>query len=263
MGKYASEVVKLAKSWRGKNEADGSHKEIIDIYNRHTPRPRGYKGKYTDSWCAMTTSALAIELGYTDIIPIECSCYYLIEKAKQMGIWVEADNHIPKEGEFTLYDWDDNGKGDDMGAPEHIGTVTEVNVAEGWFIVTEGNYKNAVKDRKMNINGRYIRGFICPKYDVEPTKTETKVETKAETKTGVYKLTTLKRGSKGNDVTIFETIMKKMGYYTGAIDTSFGSGCVSACNKFQTKYPECGTDGKPDGTWGKKCWKKALSLLDV
>lgn len=89
--------------------------------------------------------------------------------------------------------------------------------------------------------------------------TEQKVEEKKE----VYKLTTLKRGSKGNDVTIFETIMKKMGYYTGAIDTSFGSGCVSACNKFQTKYPECGTNGKPDGTWGKKCWKKALSLLDV
>jgi peptidoglycan L-alanyl-D-glutamate endopeptidase CwlK len=89
--------------------------------------------------------------------------------------------------------------------------------------------------------------------------TEQKVEEKKE----VYKLTTLKKGSKGNDVTIFETIMKKMGYYTGAIDTSFGSGCVSACNKFQTKYPECGTNGKPDETWGKKCWKKALSLLDV
>jgi peptidoglycan L-alanyl-D-glutamate endopeptidase CwlK len=84
-----------------------------------------------------------------------------------------------------------------------------------------------------------------------------------EEKKEVYKLTTLKKGSKGNDVTIFETIMKKMGYYTGAIDTSFGSGCVSACNKFQTKYPECGTNGKPDGTWGKKCWKKALSLLEV
>lgn len=89
--------------------------------------------------------------------------------------------------------------------------------------------------------------------------TEEKVNEKKE----VYKLTTLKKGSKGNDVTIFETIMKKMGYYTGKIDTDFGSGCVSACNKFQTKYPECGTKGKPDGIWGKKCWKKAFSLLEA
>lgn len=86
---------------------------------------------------------------------------------------------------------------------------------------------------------------------------------KVEEKKEVYKLTTLKKGSKGVDVTIFESIMKKMGYYTGAIDTSFGNACVEACNKFQTKYPECGTNGKPDGTWGKKCWKKALPLLEV
>lgn len=77
------------------------------------------------------------------------------------------------------------------------------------------------------------------------------------------KLETLKKGSKGNDVTIFESIMKKMGYYNGAIDEEFGKGCVSACNAFQTDYPECGSNGKPDGSFGPKCWKKALSLLEV
>lgn len=84
---------------------------------------------------------------------------------------------------------------------------------------------------------------------------------KVSTKTEVYKMKTLKKGSTGNDVTIFESIMKKMGYYTGKIDTEFGSGCLAACNKFQEKYPECGTNGKPDGEFGPKCWKKALSLL--
>lgn len=84
---------------------------------------------------------------------------------------------------------------------------------------------------------------------------------RTSSKTEVYKLKTLKMGSTGNDVTIFESIMKKMGYYTGKIDTEFGSGCLSACNKFQTKYPECGTNGKPDGEFGPKCWAKALSLL--
>lgn len=83
------------------------------------------------------------------------------------------------------------------------------------------------------------------------------------TTTEVYKLKTLKKGSTGNDVTIFESIMKKMGYYTGKIDTDFGNGCVTATNKFQEKYPECGTNGKPDGQFGPKCWAKALSLLSA
>ena len=47
-----SEILSVARSWVGKNEADGSYKEIVDIYNSHTPRARGYKVKYTDQWCA-------------------------------------------------------------------------------------------------------------------------------------------------------------------------------------------------------------------
>lgn len=84
------------------------------------------------------------------------------------------------------------------------------------------------------------------------------------TKTGVtYKMKTLKYGSTGNDVTIFESIMKKMGYYNGKIDTHFGNGCVKACNAFQEDHPECGTDGKPDGSFGSRCWNKVFSLLDA
>ena len=90
--------------------------------------------------------------------------------------------------------------------------------------------------------------------DAKPVVTPTK-------KGEIYKMNTLKKGSKGNDVTIFESIMKKMGYYKGEIDIVFGNGCVAACNAFQEDYPECGTNGKPDSVWGEKCWNKALSLL--
>ena len=45
-------VVNQIKSWVGYNDADGSHKKIIDIYNSHKPLARGYKLKYTDAWCA-------------------------------------------------------------------------------------------------------------------------------------------------------------------------------------------------------------------
>lgn len=171
MGKYASKVVEQAQKWVGKNEADGTHKEIIDIYNAHKPLARGYAVKYTDPWCATTTSAVAIVLGYTDIIPIECSCSKLIEIAKQMGIWVENENRTPKPGELMLYDWDDNGKGDNIGGPEHIGIVEKC--AGNTITVIEGNYSNAVKRRYVAVNGKFIRGYIAPKYDAEPAEKET------------------------------------------------------------------------------------------
>ena len=163
-------VVDLANSWVGKNEADGSYKSIIDIYNTLpvADLPRKTKMLYSWAWCACTWSALAIKLGYTAIMPIEISCYYIIERAKAMGIWVEKDSYVPSPGDAVLYDWDDGSNYanyDNTGGADHIGTVVSVNKASGYFVVVEGNYSNSVKKRTVSINGRYIRGFICPKYD--------------------------------------------------------------------------------------------------
>ena len=186
--KTRSEVVNLANSWLGKNEADGSYKSIIDIYNSFTGSfPRGTKMQYSWPWCACTWSALAIKLGYTDIMPIEISCYYLIERAKAMGIWIEQDNRVPKIGEAVLYDWSDGADyatTDNKGTPDHVGVIVEVHESAGYFVVVEGNYSNAVKKRTLSVNGRYIRGFISPKYDAdgdtEPVQTPGKsVETVA------------------------------------------------------------------------------------
>ncbi len=164
--KYSRQVaVDLITSWLGKNESDGSFKDIIDIYNAYTGKfPRGIKMDYSWSWCACTWSAVAIKLGYTDIMPIEISCGYLIEAAKTMGIWKENDAYVPKPGDAVLYDWHDTGKSDNTGWPDHVGMVTEVYESAGYFVVIEGNYKNAVKKRTVSINGKYIRGFITPKY---------------------------------------------------------------------------------------------------
>lgn len=164
MGFYRNEVVNLANSWVGRNEADGTHKYIIDIYNSHLPHPRNTKMQYNWAWCACTWSALAVKLGYTDIMPIEISCYYIIEEAKKMGCWQENDAYIPNIGDAILYDWDDSGSGDNKGNPDHIGTIVYVNRDSGYMVVVEGNYSNAVKKRTIMINGRFIRGFICPKY---------------------------------------------------------------------------------------------------
>lgn len=176
MAKYASKVVAKAASWVGLKESDGSFKKIIDIYNSQKPLPVGYKLKYTDAWCAGTVSAVAIDLGYTDIIPCECSCPRMITLFQKKGIWIENENRTPNPGEIIFYDWDDSGVGDNKGSSDHVGIVEKV---EGNTItVIEGNYSNAVKRRTLAVNGRYIRGYGVPKYDAE---TDTKpVEKPAE-----------------------------------------------------------------------------------
>lgn len=165
--KSRQEAVNLIRSWEGLKESNGSFKVILDIWNNFKgKKPRAVTMTKDMSWCACTWSAVAIKLGYTDIMPIEVSCGNLIEEAKKMGIWRESDSYIPSPGDALLYDWDDTGKGDNTGWPEHIGMVIETNKDAGYFVVMEGNYQNAVKKRTVSINGRYIRGFITPKYDV-------------------------------------------------------------------------------------------------
>lgn len=67
---------------------------------------------------------------------------------------------------------------DNTGTPDHVGVIVEVHESAGYFVVVEGNYSNAVKKRTLSINGRYIRGFISPKYDAdgdtEPVQTSGK-----------------------------------------------------------------------------------------
>ena len=66
-------------------------------------------------------------------------------------------------GDACAYDWQDNGVGDNTGAGDHIGIVTEVYAS--YFVVTEGNMSGGkVGTRKLEYNARYIRGFITPDF---------------------------------------------------------------------------------------------------
>lgn len=178
MAKYASKVVEQAKSWLGYNEYDGSHKKIIDIYNAQRPLPVGYAVKYNDAWCATFVSAVAVKLGYTDIIPCECSCPRMITLFQKKGIWIEDENRTPNPGDIIFYDWQDNGNGDNKGSSDHVGIVEKVD--GNYIIVIEGNYSNSVKRRTLSVNGKYIRGYGVPKYDVEtkPTTSTTTTTSK-------------------------------------------------------------------------------------
>ena len=168
MGKYASSVVKQAQAWVGCNESNGTHKGIIDVYNSHKPLARGYKVKYTDEWCSTFVSAVAIKLGYTDIIPTECGCEKHIQLFKDKGAWVEDENRVPNAGDIIFYDWDDNGVGDNKGYADHVGIVEKVS--GNIITVIEGNYNCSVARRGIMVNSKYIRGYGVPKYDVESAK---------------------------------------------------------------------------------------------
>lgn len=165
MGKTVSAVLAQARAWIGKNEADGTHKSIIDVYNAHKPLARGYAVKYTDAWCATFVSAVAIKCGITDIIPTECGCGQMITLFKNQGEWNESNSRTPKPGDIIFYDWDDTGTGDNTGWPDHVGIVE--SVSGGNITVIEGNKNNAVARRTIAVNGRYIRGYGVPKYEAE------------------------------------------------------------------------------------------------
>lgn len=155
-------VVSVARSWLGKKESDGSHREILAVYNSHTPLARGYKVRDTDPWCAVFVSAVAIRAGLTGLIPTECSCSRQIALFQGLGRWVEEDAYVPSPGDLIYYDWQDSGRGDNTGAPDHVGIVT---ACDGKTVtVVEGNYDDRVKERKLAVNGRYIRGYACPNY---------------------------------------------------------------------------------------------------
>lgn len=185
MGKYASALINQAKAWIGRKESDGSHKVIIDIYNGHTPRARGYKVTYTDAWCATFVSACAIATGMEDLIPLECSCNYMISGFKSAGIWIEDESVTPKPGYIIFYDWEDSGSGDNRGSSDHVGIVESVSSDK--ITVIEGNYSNSVKRRTLSVNAKYIRGYGAPKYDAEVSTTPVKTESKPGTSGGINK----------------------------------------------------------------------------
>lgn len=160
----------MAAGYVGVKEGTAQHHAIIDRYNAHKPLARGYAVKYTDAWCATFGSEIAIEAGYTDIIPTECGCEAQIKLWQKMGRWCENDAKVPEPGDYIYYDWDDNGVGDCKGNSDHVGIVESCDGKT--IVVVEGNKNNAVGRRTLQVNGRYIRGYGVPDFAKKATSTQ-------------------------------------------------------------------------------------------
>lgn len=154
--------VDTAKQWLGYKESDGSFKVIIDLYNTQKPLPVGYKMKYTDHWCACYVTAVGMKAGLSKIILPECGCERMINLYKKAQRWQENDAYVPQIGDIIMYDWQDNGVGDNMGYPDHVGIVAEVNGDK--MKIIEGNMDMAVGYRNLPINARNIRGWCLPDF---------------------------------------------------------------------------------------------------
>lgn len=158
-----TEFVQKAETWLGKNKSDGSHREIIDLYNSHEPLAQNYLVSYDDKWCATFVSATAIVCDYTDIIPTECGCERQIGLFQQLNRWEEDDSYVPLPGDIIYYSSSDKGAGDCTSWSDHVGIV--VGTCGPFIKVIEGNYNNRVAYRYIRINARTIRGYGLPDFE--------------------------------------------------------------------------------------------------
>ena len=181
-----------------------THEEALKIYNSQKKLPRGYKVTKKDPWCATWVSAVLIKAGVE--INYECSCNELIKLNKD--IWVEDDNFHPQIGDLVLYDWSDTGVGDNKGSADHVGIIHQVK--NNSFSVIEGNKNNSVGYRIVQRNGKYIRGFVTPRYEEKK-----------------YSI-----GDVNDDIKIIQAYLKGLGLYKDKIDGSFGPNTLSAVKKW-------------------------------
>lgn len=160
-------IIKVAKKYEGCRKYSDRHRKLIQIFN--TVKPNGYTAHISDPWCAEGISAWAIEAYGKDnakkYFPLSAGVPDMLDKARKLGIWKESDKTIPVVGYWVAYDWQDSGKGDNTGSPDHIGLV--IKVEKNKFTVLECNkgVESKCGTRVMDINGRYIRGYITPNYN--------------------------------------------------------------------------------------------------
>lgn len=162
MSTIIDHVLDIARGWLGRNETDGSYKEILDVYNSHSPLARGYAIKMTDAWCDAFVSAVAIKAGIADLIGTEIGCEKHIDILKAKGIWIEDGIVTPRPGDIIFYNWDAFSQPND-GFADHVGIVESVNGLR--FTTIEGNYQDSVCRRTVDVGWGYIRGFARPNYE--------------------------------------------------------------------------------------------------
>lgn len=149
-------VLNTARSFLGIREEDGSHRQIIDLYNGHKPLPRGYRMKYDDPWCTAFVAAVGIACGLPHILLPECSADEMIRLYRRRNQWTEGREYMPQSGDLVFFDWENDAQAD------HVGIVMSVN--NGRILLIEGNAGDAVGFRALDSDDPHILGYAWPQY---------------------------------------------------------------------------------------------------
>lgn len=212
-----------AESYLGCNEADGSHRRIIDRYNRIVPLPRGYALSYDDPWCAAFVSVIGAETGAERAVPPECSCpamlraYAAAGRTAQRGAAVQA-------GDIVMYG---------SAEAEHVGIITAVTGDN--LRTVEGNLSDAVGARSLDRHDSRILCFCLPDYaslsgEADPAGVE-----QAHAGFDPAPMRYLYRGDKGEDVRAMQALLILRGFPVGidGADGDFGANTAEALRAFQ------------------------------
>ena len=137
---------KYAMKFKGCKQGSTKHKQIVNGYNKIKPLPRGYKVKYSDSWCATFVSFVLYKCGAKKA-PFECSAPRMYNIAKKNKQIVKK----PKVNDVIFYDWDnDNGI-------DHVGIIYKID--NKYIYTIEGNKHEKCDTRKISKNSNFIYGF--------------------------------------------------------------------------------------------------------
>lgn len=221
-------VIAQAKSWLGINEYENRFVEIVNVYNE-IPGARG-PALVSYPWCAIFVSAVFWK-AIKESRFAEMACDAMIQKFQNLGLYSVSGR--PDVGDVIFYDWDNNGTSD------HVGIVTEV--ADGAYIVIEGNKSDAVGYRTIYPNYPYIKGFgfasrLGEEKPTESAPSSTVGQQMADKIIANRRWPTLKLYSKGEWVTVLQAMLNAENKAGLDVDGEFGVFTYSAVNKFQTAH---------------------------
>lgn len=221
-------VIAQAKSWLGITEYDNRFIEIVNVYNE-IPGARG-PALVSYPWCAIFVSAVFWK-AIKESRFAEMACDAMIQKFQNLGLYSVSGK--PDVGDVIFYDWDRNGTSD------HVGIVTEV--ADGAYIVIEGNKSDAVGYRTIYPNYPYIKGFgfasrLDEKKPTESAPSSTVGQQMADKIIANRRWPTLKLYSKGEWVTVLQAMLNAENKAGLDVDGEFGVFTYSGVCEFQNAH---------------------------
>lgn len=238
------------------NAGDGNYTCFSRDYDQlMNTKKNGY------AWCAMYASMMFVYVfGFEKAKSmiggnLFCGCTGWYNTLKKKGQISSA----PQAGDLIFFK-------NNLGSIVHVGIViradnSKVYTIEGNTSSTTGMVANGgcVRQKSYSLNYSRIKGYGRPLYGTNIVDNKNNQGGKTVT----VQLPIISRGSKGKAVGTLQILLNANGYKGSdgkplTVDEMAGTNVVYAINSYQKDHPECGSNGKTDGTVGAKMWASLL-----